>query len=295
MTRSFALALLTLAACSGEASMPAVEPGASMDGLAVSAPAMEVADGARMAPSLGRGVAGGVAGGVAADAIKRAPQASDSARMLIRTANVGIKVDSLEVAMAALRRLASALGGTVGNVSVNAGEFQVRSATLELRVPSARFADAMAGMSPIGKVEYSNESAEDVGEEYVDLTARIANAKRLESRLIDLLATRTGKLEDVLAVERELARVREEIERQQGRGRYLSTRVATSTLSVTVSEPAPVVSEPGKSVIGEAFVRAWKNFVALVASGIASLGYLVPLGVVVLLAWRLKAKRRAAE
>ncbi len=295
MTRSFALALLTLAACSGEASMPAVEPGASMDGLAVSAPAMEVADGARMAPSLGRGVAGGVAGGVAADAIKRAPQASDSARMLIRTANVGIKVDSLEVAMAALRRLASALGGTVGNVSVNAGEFQVRSATLELRVPSARFADAMAGMSPIGKVEYSNESAEDVGEEYVDLTARIANAKRLESRLIDLLATRTGKLEDVLAVERELARVREEIERQQGRGRYLSTRVATSTLSVTVSEPAPVVSEPGKSVIGEAFVRAWKNFVALVASGIASLGYLVPVGVVVLLAGRLKAKRRAAE
>ncbi|MFN0098769.1 MAG: DUF4349 domain-containing protein [Gemmatimonadaceae bacterium] len=295
MTRSFALALLTLAACSGEASMPAVESGASRDGLAVSAPAIEVADGARMAPSLGRGVAGGVAGGVAADAIKRAPQAGDSARMLIRTANVGIKVDSLETAMAALRRLATALGGAVGNVSVNAGEFQVRSATLELRVPSARFADAMAGMSPIGKVEYSNESAEDVGEEYVDLTARITNAKRLESRLIDLLATRTGKLEDVLAVERELARVREEIERQQGRVRYLSTRVATSTLSVTVSEPAPVVSEPGKSVIGEAFVRAWKNFVALVASGIASLGYLVPLGVVVLLAWRLKAKRRAAE
>jgi hypothetical protein len=215
--------------------------------------------------------------------------------MLIRTANIGIKVDSLEVAMAALRRLAAALGGAVGNVSVSAGEFQVRSATLELRVPSARFADAMAGMSPIGKVEYSNENAEDVGEEYVDLTARIANSKRLESRLIDLLATRTGKLEDVLAVERELARVREEIERHEGRVRYLSTRVATSTLTVTVSEPAPVVSEPGKSVIGEAFMRAWKNFVALVASGIASLGYLVPLGLVLLVVWRLRRTQRHVE
>lgn len=291
MTRSFALALLTLAACSGEAAMPEMEAVRAREELAVSTPAMESAVSDMASPSIGRGVAGGVA----SNAVRRAPQASDSTRMLIRTANIGIKVDSLEVAMAALRRLATALGGTVGNVSVNAGEFQVRSATLELRVPSARFADAMAGMSPIGKVEYSNESAEDVGEEYVDLKARIANAKRLESRLIDLLATRTGKLEDVLAVERELARVREEIERQEGRVRYLSTRVATSTLSVTVSEPAPVVSEPGKSVIGEAFVRAWKNFVALVASGIASLGYLVPLGLVVLFAWRLRPKRRAVE
>lgn len=291
MTRSFALALILLAACSGEAAMPAVEPGVSMDGLAASAPAMELAAREAPSPSLGRGVAGVAA----ADAIKRAPQANETDRMLIRTANIGIKVDSLEVAMAALRRLAAALGGAVGNVTVSAGEFQVRSATLELRVPSARFADAMAGMSPIGKVEYSNESAEDVGEEYVDLTARIANSKRLESRLIDLLATRTGKLEDVLAVERELARVREEIERHEGRVRYLSTRVATSTLSVTVSEPAPVVSEPGKSVIGEAFTRAWKNFVALVASGIASLGYLVPLGLVLLLAWRLRRKQRRVE
>ena len=291
MTRSFALALLLLAACSGEAAMPAVEPGVSMDGLAVSAPAMEraVSEGSLAAR------ARGVVGAAVADATQRLSQVSDSSRMLIRTANIGIKVDSLEVAMAALRRLAAALGGAVGNVSVSAGEFQVRSATLELRVPSARFADAMAGMSPIGKVEYSNESAEDVGEEYVDLTARIANSKRLESRLIDLLATRTGKLEDVLAVERELARVREEIERHEGRVRYLSTRVATSTLSVTVSEPAPVVSEPGKSVIGEAFTRAWQNFVALVASGIASLGYLVPLGLVLLLAWRLRRKQHRVE
>lgn len=293
MIRSFALALFLLAACSGDAAMPAVDPGAASDAAVASIPEQTSEFAAREAPtpSLGRGVAGAIA----ADAVKRAPQASATDRMLIRTANVGIKVDSLEVAVAALRRLAAALGGAVGNVSVSAGEFQVRSATLELRVPSARFTDAMAGMSPIGKVEYSNENAEDVGEEYVDLTARIANAKRLESRLIDLLATRTGKLEDVLAVERELARVREEIERHEGRVRYLSSRVATSTLSVTVSEPAPVVSEPGKSVIGEAFVRAWKNFVALVASGIASLGYLVPLSLVLLLAWRLRRTRRHAE
>ena len=79
-------------------------------------------------------------------------------------------------------------------------------------------------------------SAEDVGEEFVDVAARAANGRKLEQRLIDILGTRTGKLSDVLAVERELARVREDIQRQEGRMRYLRTRASLSTLSVTVHE-----------------------------------------------------------
>ena len=53
-------------------------------------------------------------------------------------------------------------------------------------------------MSPIGKVEAVNVSAQDVGEEYVDLEAQVANRRRLEARLLELLDTRTGDLEDVL-------------------------------------------------------------------------------------------------
>lgn len=211
----------------------------------------------------------------------------DATRMLIRRGDVTIRVDSIEPAMAALHRLANALGGSVGNVSVVAGEYEVRRATLELRIPSARFDDAMGGLSPVGQVEQSSVTAEDVGEEYTDIGARVKNAQRLESRLVDLLATRTGKLEDVLAVERELARVREEIERYEGRLRYLGARVETSTISVTVSERAPVVGQtPGRSVIGEAFVQAWRNFVGLVAWAISSLGVIVPAGVVLLVVAR---------
>lgn len=229
------------------------------------------------------------------------PGVADSSisTMLIRRGDVSVRVDSLEPAMDALRRLASSLGGTVGNVSITAGEFTVRSATLELRIPAPRFDEAMGGLAPIGKVEHSSVTAEDVGEEYVDVRARVANARRLETRLIDLLATRTGKLEDVLAVERELARVREEIERNEGRMRWLGARVATSTVSVTVSEKAPIVGEnPGQSVIGQAFVRAWQNFIGLVAWVIASLGVLVPVALVLWLAarwWQGRRKRGSME
>jgi hypothetical protein len=162
------------------------------------------------------------------------------------------------------------------------GESQVRSATLELKIPATRYDQAVSGLLPLGKVEFVNSTAEDVGEEFVDVTARMNNARRLEERLITLLATRTGKLEDVLAVERELARVREEIERYEGRLRYLKAHAAMSTLNVTVHEKAPIVSaNPGENIIGAAFVQAWRNFVRFVASVIASLGWLLPLAALV--------------
>ena len=206
--------------------------------------------------------------------------------MIIRNGTVSIQVDSLEAAVAAVRALAAQLGGYVGNVSTSTGEYAVRAATLELKIPSARFDAALGGLTPVGKVEQSSSTAEDVGEEFVDVKARMTNARRLEERLVTLLATRTGKLEDVLAVERELARVREEIERYEGRLRFLSSRVAMSTLAVTVHEAAPLVNpNPGTSVLAEAVKAAWRNFVGLLAGSIAALGYLVPLGALLAAAW----------
>jgi hypothetical protein len=229
-----------------------------------------------------------------ADTTATGPAIADSApktpSMIIRNGSASVQVDSLERAIAAVQQLAAAYGGFVGNTSLSAGEYQVRSATLELKIPVARFDAALNGLAPIGKVESVSTTAEDVGEEFVDVTARAANAKRLENRLVDLLATRTGKLEDVLAVERELARVREEIERYEGRLRFLKTRVAMSTLTITVHERAPLVSAtPGQNVILEAFKNAWRNFVGFVAGGISLLGIIIPLGALVVaafIAWR---------
>jgi hypothetical protein len=210
---------------------------------------------------------------------------SVSLSMIIRTGNAFIEVDSLEIAIAQVRRLADSAGGYVANSSIQTGEGQQRSATLEIKIPSNRYDQAIGGLSGIGKLISSSTNAQDVGEEFVDVSARVANARRLEERLVNLLAHRTGKLDDVLAVERELARVREEIERYEGRLRFLRTQVAMSTLTVTVSEPGPVVGQPGSNVVVEAFKQAWRNAVMVVAGGIEVLGVLLPLGVVAVLGW----------
>lgn len=198
--------------------------------------------------------------------------------MIIKNGQATIEVDSLELAIARVTQLAQKLGGVVANSSIQTGKREFRTASVVLRIPSAQFDAAMSGLSPIGKLETQNVGSEDVTEQFVDMAARMKNAKRLEERLINLLATRTGKLEDVLAVERELARVREQIERYEGQLRYLRTRAAISTLTLNLHEPYPILSPPGGSnVITQAFRRAWRNFVGVVATAIASLGVIIPL------------------
>ena len=217
-------------------------------------------------------------------------RASVTASMVIRTGQASIRVDSLDRAVSQVRLLAGRIGGYVANTTMQTGGGQLRSASLEVKFPADRFDEGLSGLAPIGKLESVNVNAEDVGEEFTDVTARMGNARRLESRLIDLLATRTGKLKDVLDVERELARVREEIERYEGRLRYLRAHAVLSTLTIYVHEPVPVVGHAGSSVIGEAFKQAWRNFVGLVAAMIRSLGIVIPVAALVVALW-VSAKR----
>jgi hypothetical protein len=209
---------------------------------------------------------------------------SSASTMVIRTGQAFIKVEKVDPAMLKMRQLVVQVGGYITNSSISGGKDQIRQASIEIKIPNTKYDQAVGSLSSIGEVETVNSNAQDVGEEFVDVTARVANARRLEDRLIDLLAKRTGKLDEVLRVERELARVREEIERYEGRLRYLTARVAMSTLTVNIHEPAPII-EPGRSPIAEAFRRAWQNFVAMVAAVIASLGVLIPIGLIGVGGW----------
>jgi len=218
------------------------------------------------------------------------PRPGAATNMVIRTGQASIEVDSLEQAVAQVRLLAGRIGGYVANTAMQTGRGQLRSASLEVKIPADRFDDGLGGLAGLGKLESVNVNAEDVGEEFTDVSARMGNARRLEARLIDLLATRTGKLKDVLDVERELARVREEIDRYEGRLRFLRAHAVLSTLTIYVHEPLPVVGHAGSSVIGEAFKQAWRNFVGLVAAIVRSLGIVIPVAVLVVALW-VSAKR----
>jgi hypothetical protein len=206
--------------------------------------------------------------------------------MLIRTGAVHIEVGDLQAAVTEAETLVTHMGGRVMTQDVQVGESGRRRAQIVARVPADRFDDAISGLTPIGDVQAVNVQSQDVGEEYVDVQAQARNRRVLEERLLDLLATRAGNLEEVLAVERELARVREDIERREGRLNYLRNQVEFSTLTIFLHEPRPLFSgDGGRNVFVEAFGSAWRNFIGFTAMFIASLGVLIPLALLSWLGW----------
>ncbi len=73
-------------------------------------------------------------------------------------------------------------------------------------------------------------------EQYIDLTARLKNKRRLEERILKLLEDQTAEIKDVIEVESQLGRVREEIEVLEGRLRYLTDQIDLTTVTITVRE-----------------------------------------------------------
>ena len=210
------------------------------------------------------------------------PPASDPAgAMLVRHGEAIVEVRHIDDAVATIRQTAQQFGGFVANTTIRNGKDEQPSASLEIRVPTAQFDAALGALRTLGKVETVTANAEDVGEEYVDLGARAANARRVEARLVEMLASRTGKLSDVLTVEQELARVRQEIERHDARLRYLERRATLSSLNVTLHQPLALIDRPRPGPIVEAIALAWERTLGMIAWCIASLGIIVPLGVLV--------------
>jgi hypothetical protein len=204
-----------------------------------------------------------------------------SGAMLIHNGQATVQVTRLDDAVAKLRQTAAQLGGFVANTSILGGKDEHRTASLEIRVPSAQFDAVITALSGLGKVETVSASVQDVGDEYVDLGARAANARHMEARLVEMLAQRTGKLSDALTVEQELRRIREEIERYDARLKWLERRTTLSSIQIALHEPMSVLDQRGPSPIAEAFAEAWTRAIGVVAWCIASLGVLVPLGLLI--------------
>ncbi len=164
------------------------------------------------------------------------PTTPAAAPMILRTAQITLVTRNLDKARTGMDQVVKRYGGYVGDLSASSPSDGARRLTATLRVPSAQLDAALAELKTLGRVESESQSGQDVTAQYVDLEARLSNARNTEQRLIDLLKQRTGKLSDVLEVETELSRVREEVERMEGERRLLSKQVEYATLNATIAE-----------------------------------------------------------
>jgi hypothetical protein len=174
----------------------------------------------------------------AARSARPIPRATDG-RKIVRTGDLQIRVDDYEPARKQIEELLRASGGFIANAQVGHSDGRVTEATLVLRVPTDGYEDLVARLAALGTVVAESSSAEDVTDQWVDVNARLANAKKLEGRLVELIATQAGNVTQLLEVERELARVREQIELFEGRLHVLEDQTSLSTLTLRVQTRAP--------------------------------------------------------
>lgn len=220
---------------------------------------------------------------------------------LIRTAQLDLLIEDYDVARPAIERILAAAGGMLSGADISHyGAFL--SASLTLRVPAESLDRVLAELRALGKIEHEGLGTEDVTRQYVDTDARLRNLTQTETRLRTLLETQTGNLSSILEVEREITRVRGEIEVLTSQLQQLDERVALSTIRLGLREEAPdIVHEPddmwkpmralGRNalVILEVSLGALVSFLAALATGVLYLlPWLVPVAVVLALKprWR---------
>ncbi len=225
------------------------------------------------------------------------PVVPAAGRVFIRDADLRLRVDDYDAARRAALAAARRARAVVAGEAEQRYAFSVTN-TLTIRVEAARFDSLMEALAAIGtEVVERRVTVEDVTAQNADLEARLRARRAVEARYLDILG-RAGRVEDVLAVERQLAETREAIEVAEGQLRGLRDRVALSTITLTLSEESAtgITDGPGfLSRLADAFSTGWDGLLGLLVGLVAlwPLAFLVPLGV---WAWRaVRRRRRDAE
>ncbi len=159
-------------------------------------------------------------------------------RKILYTAQLALVVNNVRTAIEQSSRVARTLGGYVEHMG---------NARVILRVPGPRFHQALLELEALGTVTDRRVDARDVTESYQDLELRARNARTALAKLEDLLA-KAKTVEEALAVEREMTRVREEIERLETQLRSLGSRVDYATITVTLT-PVPHASRAHRAAL----------------------------------------------
>lgn len=250
---------------------------------------------------------GGRAGGGGGDGLSQDERdAAVPTRMIEQTASITIVASNYDQASKAVEQITTRHGGYVQDMNADTQTGTARSLSATVRVPEKQLESALADLGGLGHVEQESRSNQEVTDQYIDLTARLRNARAEERRILEILKTRTGKLADVLDAERELARVGGEIESMEGKRTYMEHEVSYATVQVQLNEVYRAQLNPEASStrtrIRNSLVEGFRNLsdclisivVFVFAYGPSILLWLALVGLPAWFAWRRFRRSREA-
>lgn len=230
-----------------------------------------------------------------ADAKKEAKledkQASEYDRKITKTGDINFETKDIVKTKSAIQKQVKALKGYIESDEISTYD-ERKSNTLTIRIPSSSFDTLINNVAEQAtKIDSREVRLSDVTEEHIDLDKRLKTKKELEARYIQLLQKAT-KVEEILKIEEQMGKLREDIESTEGRFRYLNGQVDYSTLNVTFYESNPDYNFWNR--IGNGFSNGWETLLTFVVM-LANLWAVILLatGIIFFIRyWRKKRKNR---
>ncbi len=214
-----------------------------------------------------------------------------SERMVIFNRTVSLEVEEVEKASSQVEKLAAQHGGYVSSLHfdsqsdgevypVEEGEEHLRvprSGVIVIKVPAQNFQKISASLKSLGRLLADFENSEDVTEQYIDLAARLGNLRKEEKRFLEIFQA-AKDVKEMLLVEKEVSRLRSEIESLEAQKNQLEKLAKLATVTVELKGKEPIMAPPGSSWgTLEAFRQAIRNAVAVINFLIRLSGSLLPL------------------
>ena len=167
-----------------------------------------------------------------------APPATNAAanRKLIRNATAELEVVSFDESIQKITAFASEEKGYVATTSSEKQANGKLRGEIVVKVLPDNLDRFLGKLRGIGDLKNQALTTEDVTKAYFDTESRLKNARLMEQRLIEILKTKSKDVADLLEVEKELGRVREQIETMQGELKFMDAQVAFATVTITLAE-----------------------------------------------------------
>ncbi|MDR2957648.1 MAG: DUF4349 domain-containing protein [Coriobacteriales bacterium] len=169
-------------------------------------------------------------------------------RKVIYSYDYSLETTEMDATLSALESAVQGFGGYIEQANYSGRDTgdQYSNATLTCRIPIASIGKFKLEIENAGQVTTKNEQGVDITEEYIDIETRLLVLKTQEERLLVLLE-QSGNLSDLLEIERELARIRTEIEQLTGSLQKLNNLVDLATFIIrvrNVTSYSPKSEEP---------------------------------------------------
>ena len=155
---------------------------------------------------------------------------------LIRNATVALEIANFDLAVQKITEFAGQERGYVATSSSEKQENGKLRGQVVVKVLPENLDRFLGKVRTLGDLKNQTIGTEDVTKQYFDTESRLKNSRVMEQRLIEMLKTKTGKVSDLLQVEKELGRVREEIEKMQGELKYWDSQVQFATVTISLAE-----------------------------------------------------------